>query len=151
VPGLPLTNRLDPALSGDGRWLASISEQGGGARVILQRQSDGGLQPLRHLNGQTPHHSPSLSWNGRYLAALVQRGQSRLIVVEDRLSGRLHHLPISAGTQPERVSLSPDASRLAIQGLRQGRWQIQLYSLNGVLEPDLPGGNRVLGGGPQAR
>ncbi|MEB3319988.1 MAG: Tol biopolymer transporter periplasmic protein [Cyanobium sp.] len=145
--GFASSNRTDPALSGDGRWLASVIEQGGTSRVILQSQPGGALQPLRHLRRQTPHVSPSLSWNGRYLAALVTLGDRRLIVVEDRLRGGLLRLPLPGGSQPERLSLAPDGSRLAVQLQLQGRRQVQLFSLSALLEPDRPGGIRELGGG----
>ncbi len=145
------SSRTDPALSGDGRWLASVVEQGGTSRVILQSQPGGALQPLRHLGTHTtPHSSPSLSWNGRYLAVLATAGERRLIAVEDRLRGTLLRLPLPGGSQPERLSLAPDASRLAVQLQQQGGRRVQLFSLRALLEPDRPGGMRELGGGGAA-
>jgi len=144
------SNRADPALSGDGRWLASVIEQGGTSRVILQSQPGGALQPLRHLGPRTtPHGSPSLSWNGRYLAVLASAGERRLIAIEDRQRGSLLRLPLPGGSQPERLSLAPDASRLAVQLQlqQQGGRRVQLFSLRALLEPDRPGGIRELGGG----
>jgi hypothetical protein len=116
--------------------------------MILQEQSSGRQLPLRHWLGHTPHGSPALSWNGRYLAGLMQQGNQRLLVVDDRLSGRLWRLPLPGGGQPQRLSLAPDGMRLAVEVLRDGQRQVQVFSLDGVLEPDLPGGSNVLGGGP---
>jgi Tol biopolymer transport system component len=147
--GFAASHRSEPALSGDGRWLASLIDQGGTTRVLLQSQPGGALQPLRHLSRQTPHSSPSLSWNGRYLAAVVSIGERRLVVVEDRLRGSVLRLPLPGGGQPERVSLAPDGGRLAVQLQQQGRRRVQLFSLSAVLEPDRPGGLRVLGGGSE--
>ncbi|MEX1317712.1 MAG: Tol biopolymer transporter periplasmic protein [Synechococcaceae cyanobacterium] len=139
-------NRLDPALSGDGRLLASVLERAGGGHLILQKQPGGGLSPLR-LRRREPHSSPSLSWNGRYVAVLVQEGGQRRAVIEDRLRGRLLRLPLPPGSQPERLSLASDGSRLAVQLLRNGRQSVEVFDLSGLLERDLPPGRVVLGGG----
>ncbi|MEO1003117.1 MAG: Tol biopolymer transporter periplasmic protein [Cyanobacteria bacterium J06638_7] len=148
APGLGLGGgaRLDPALNGDGRLLASVLEREGRGRVILQEQPGGGLSRLR-LRRRLPHSSPSLSWNGRYLAVLVQEGPGRRAVIEDRLRGRVLRLPLPPGSQPERLSLASDGSRLAVQVLRNGRRGVELFDLRGLLEPDLPPAQPVRGGG----
>jgi hypothetical protein len=138
-------NRQDPALSGNGQWLASLVQENGAATLLLQEQPSGRRVPLPRLRRLTPHRSPSLSWNGRYLALLVQQGPRQLAVVEDRASGRLHRLPLPAALAPERLSLAPDGQRLAIAGVEQGRPQVRLFVLSGLLEPDLPSGQAVRG------
>ncbi len=141
-------NREDPALSGQGRILASVMPRGGRPTVVLQEQPSGRLLPMGPLNRWTPHRSPSLSRNGRYLALLVQQGQRSLPVVWDRASGQLHRLPLPPGQEAERLSLSPQGHTLAIEVWRDGRSSLRLFDLSGLLEPDLPGGLRVSGGGP---
>ncbi len=141
-------SRQDPALSGDGRLLASLVERNGRTSVLLQERRSGRVLPLRHLNGRQPHASPSLSWNGRYLALIVQQGSRRLAVIEDRASGRVHPLPLPGGLEPQRLSLAPDARRLALQLVQSGQWRVELFDLEGLLEPDPPAGLRVRGGGP---
>jgi Tol biopolymer transport system component len=141
----PQGDRQDPALSGDGQWLASLVQRDGTPTLLLQDQSSGRPIPLPRLRGMTPHRSPSLSWNGRYLALLVQQGPRRLAVVLDRASGRLQRLPLPAGLDPERLSLAPDGRRLAIAAVGQGRPQVRLFDLSGVLEPDLPPAQAVRG------
>lgn len=145
------SNRSDPALSGDGRLLATLIDTDGRSQVLLQDQPSGQQRPLRHLRGRRSVQSPSLSWSGRYLAALLLQGDQRRVVVEDRLSGHLLQLPLPPGLQPERLSLSPDARRLAVQVRRDGQWQVQLYALDALLEPDLAGGLRVGGTGAGVR
>jgi len=107
-------NREDPALSGQGRILASVMPRGGRPTVVLQEQPSGRLLPMGPLNRWTPHRSPSLSRNGRYLALLIQQGQRSLPVVWDRASGQLHRLPLPPGQEAERLSLSPEGRSLAI-------------------------------------
>lgn len=143
-------NREDPALSGQGRVLASVMARGGRPSVVLQEQPSGRLLPLGPLNRWTPHRSPSLSRNGRYLALLVRQGQRSLPLVWDRASGQLHRLPLPPGQEAERLSLSPDGRSLAIEVWRDGRSSLRLFDLSGLLEPDLPAGLRVQGGGPGA-
>jgi Tol biopolymer transport system component len=146
-PGGPWasSSRSDPALSGDGKLLASLIEEGGRKQLLLQDPASGQRLPLRHFGGRLQPESPSLSWSGRYLAAVVQQGAQRRVQLEDRLSGRLLTWPLPGGGQPERLSLSPDASRLAVQLGRDGQWQVQLFDLEGLLEPDLAGGVRIRG------
>lgn len=145
--GADHANRQDPALSGDGHLLASIVDQAGRPTLLLQEQPSGRRIRLRHLGGHQPHSSPSLSWNGRYVALLIQQGNRRQAVVEDRASGALQRLPLPADLEPQRISLAPDGQRLAIELLRNGRSQVQLFDLSGLLEPDRPGGLTAVGGG----
>ena len=129
----------DPALSGDGRLLAMVSDLGGRPTVVL-RTDNGTTQPIPQLRRHQPHSSPSLSWNGRYLALITQRGQRRLAVVLDRLNGRLHPLPLPGGRDPIRLSLAPDARRLALQVADQGQWRVEVLDLSELLESDRAAG-----------
>jgi hypothetical protein len=138
-------DRQDPALSGNGRWLASVVEQNGTPTLLLQEQPSGRRVPLPRLRGWTPHSSPSLSWNGRYLALLVRQGARRLAVVQDQATGRLHRLPLPPGLELERLSLAPDGRRLAIAAVGQGRPRVRLFDLSGLLEADLPPAQAVRG------
>jgi hypothetical protein len=139
------TDRLNPALSGNGQWLASVVLRAGSPTLLLQEQPSGRPVPLPNLRGLTPHRSPSLSWNGRYLALVGQQGSRRLAVVQDRATGQLHRLPLPAGLEPEALSLAPDGRRVAISTVLQGRPQVQLFDLSGLLEADLPPAQAVRG------
>jgi len=138
--GLGSANREDPALSGDGRLLASVVERGGRATVLLQEQPSGRELPLPNLARWHPHRSPSLSWNGRYLALLVQQGEQRLAVIEDRATGRLLRLPLPGNPELQRLSLAPSGRRLALEVVRNGSARVQVLNLANLLEPDLPPG-----------
>ncbi|WP_261348881.1 Tol biopolymer transporter periplasmic protein [Cyanobium sp. Morenito 9A2] len=146
--GLGIEGREDPALSGDGRYLASVVERGGRRTVLLQERQSGRLLSLRHLGGQQPHSSPSLSWNGRYLAVVVQQGTRRLALIEDRATGARHPLYLPGDLEPERLSLAPDGRRIALELLDQGRSQVEVFDLSALLEPDLAPGQAL--GGPSS-
>jgi hypothetical protein len=146
--GLGPSNRQDPALSGDGKVLASVVLRGGRDSLLLQEQPSGRELPLRQLRRFQPHRSPSLSWNGRYVAVLGQQGNRPMALIEDRASGKLQRLPLPGDQQVERLSLAPDGRRLALEVVRQGQSRLELLDLSPLLEPDLPPGLLRSGGGP---
>ena len=131
-------NQQDPVLSGDGEKLAFIVELEGRSSVQLRDLRNGNILPLRHLSRNQPHSSPALSWNGRYIAVIAQRQSRRLVIIEDRLTGRSHYLQIPKERIPLRLSLSPDASQIAIQLTDKGKWRIELFDLSQKIEPDKP-------------
>jgi hypothetical protein len=148
--GLGASNRQDPALSGDGRVLASVVERGGRDTLLLQEQPSGRELPLRHLRRFQPHRSPSLSWNGRYVAVLIQQGSRRLAVIEDRGNGNLLRFPLPGDREVERLSLAPSGRRLALEVVHNGINRVQVFDLANQLEPDLPAGMLSGGGAPAA-
>jgi len=148
--GLGAESREQPALSGDGRLLASLVERGGRTTVLLQERDSGRVLPLPPLRNRQPHSSPSLSWRGRYLALLVQQGPNREPVVLDRATGQLHPLPLPPGRLPLQLSLAADGRRLALDLLDNGQRRVELFDLSGLLEPEPTPGQRVSGGGEAA-
>ena len=145
--GLGAESRQQPALSGDGRLLASLVDRGGRTTVILQERRSGRVLPLRQLRNRQPHSSPSLSWNGRYLALLVQQGGRRQAVIEDRATGQQHPLFLPAAQEPQQLSLAPDGQSIALELINGGSRRLQVFSLAGMLEPDRAPGLRESGGG----
>jgi len=138
--GLGAESRQDPALSGDGRLLASLMLRSGRSTVVLQDRRSGQMFPLPLLRGQQPHSSPSLSWNGRYLALLVWRGGRRQVVINDRATNRLLPLPLRGDQDPQRLSLAPDGRHLALELLEGGQTRVEVFDLGEWLEPDpVPG------------
>ena len=146
--GLGAENREQPALSGDGRVLASLVERAGRTTVMLQDRRSGQVLPLPNLRRQQPHSSPSLSWTGRYLALTVQQGPHRQAVVADRATGRLLPMGLPPGREPQQLSLAPDGRRIAIVMLENGQQRVELFELDGMLEPDIAPGQHQSGGGP---
>ncbi len=139
--GFGAESRQDPALSGDGRLLASVMPRAGRNTLVLQDRRSGQVLPLPLLGGQQPHSSPSLSWNGRYLALLVWRGGRRQVVINDRATNRLLPLPLRGDQEPQRLSLAPDGRHLAVQLQDGGQSRVEVFNLADWLEPDpLPGG-----------
>jgi len=133
-------DREQPALSGQGEWLASVVERHGRQTLMMQAQPSGAEVPLPSLRRFAPHDSPSLSWNGRYLALVGQQGGKSRVLILDRASGRLLPLQLPGDLQPEQLSLAPDGRRLALAGITRGRRLVQVFDLANLIEPDLPRG-----------
>ena len=133
-------DREQPALSGQGEWLASVVERNGRQTLMIQAQPSGTEVPLPPLRRFEPHDSPSLSWNGRYVALVGQAGGRRRVLILDRASGRLLPLQLPGDLQPEQLSLAPDGRRLALAGISRGRRLVQVFDLANLIEPDLPRG-----------
>ena len=141
--GLLATSQQDPALSGNGKWLAVISDLRGRQTVQMRNVINGSIQALPQLKRHQPHSSPSLSWNGRYIALITQHGRRRMAVIADRLNGRLHPIQLPGGRDPIQVSLAPDAQTLALQVTDQGLWRVEIFDLSDVLEIDRPAGQAL--------
>ena len=133
-------DREQPALSGQGEWLASVVERNGRQTLMMQAQPSGTEVPLPSLRRFEPHDSPSLSWNGRYVALVGQGGGRRRVLILDRASGRLLPLPLPGDLQPDELSLAPDGRRLALAGITRGRRLVQVFDLANLIEADLPRG-----------
>ena len=133
-------DREQPALSGQGEWLASVVERNGRQTLMMQAQPSGTEVPLQSLRRFQPLDSPSLSWNGRYLALVGQEGSRSRVLILDRASGRLLPLQLPGDLQPEQLSLAPDGRRLALAGISRGRRLVQVFDLANLIEPDLPRG-----------
>ena len=149
--GLGSESRQDPALSGDGRHLASLVLRSGRSTVLLQDRRSGQGLPLHLLRGQQPHSSPSLSWNGRYLALLVWRGGRRQVVINDRATNRLLPVPLRGDREARRLSLAPDGRHLAVELVEGGQSRVEVFNLGEWLEPDPVPGSLLQGPGPGSR
>lgn len=141
--------REAPALSAGGRMLASLLPRSGRPTLLLQELPSGRSLPIGPLARWTSHRSPSVSRNGRYVALLVLQGDRSLPLIWDRVGNRLHHLPLPPDLQVQRLQLAPDGRRVVIELWQDGRSALRLFDLTGLLEPDLPGGLIVQGGGPE--
>ncbi len=134
------SSQTDPAISGNGNRLALIVDKNGRASIQLRDLQNSRLLPIRYLSRYQPHSSPSLSWNGRYVAVIGYKGTRRIVIIEDLISGKVHFLRTARQLSPVRLSMSPDASKLALQFIDKGKWRIQLFDLSKIIELDIPQG-----------
>ena len=131
------SSQKDPALSGDGSTLAFIQEKNGRPTIRLENVLTGKPVYLRHIIKNHPHSSPSLSWNARYIAVIAQSTRKPIVMIEDLRKRRLYKLILPGEYLPISLSISPDASKIAVQFIKQGKSQIQIFSLRKILEEDI--------------
>ena len=131
-------SQFDPALSGDGRKLAFIiSTKDGQKKLRLEDVSSGKYLPLRHLIRYQPFSSPSLSWNGRYIAVISKFQNRKIVLIEDIISGKFYRIPIEPDLNLQKLSLSPDASKLVVSFKRNQKTYLKFLDLSQNISPDI--------------
>ncbi|NJR68466.1 MAG: biopolymer transporter Tol [Synechococcales cyanobacterium CRU_2_2] len=146
VPGggyLTLNSRYrdeQPALSGDGRFLAFISHRNGRQELAVYDLQQNRFLVLPQPGPQSIVASPSLSRSGRYLVYRVSdRGQPR-IELFDRITQRRQPITLGYRSDLRNPSISPDGRYVAFESDRNGQWDIQVIDRGSRIELDLPQG-----------
>lgn len=132
-----------PALSGDGRYLAYVADRDGSRTIYLYDLQNRQLQPLPGFaDRDTIAESPSLSWTGRYIAYVgSDRGRPE-IQVYDRATQRREVLTQGWRGWVRQPSISPDGRFVAFESSRRGQWDIELFDRGELTELDRPEGSR---------
>jgi Tol biopolymer transport system component len=129
LPGLndPAADDRMPALSGDGRWLAFVSNRKGGAGltdVYLYDRRDGKIVDVPGLNSKHMDAQPSLSADGNLIAFVSDRpggAGGRDVYLYDRAAGKLLPLPgLNSAAHEHSPALSPDGRFLVFVSERLG-------------------------------
>lgn len=126
-----------PSLSGDGRYLAFVSNRSGGAGltdIYLFDRKENRLLPLPQLNSEHADIEPSLSGDGHLLAFTSERPSGkggRDIYLFDRAAGKYLPLPgLNTAAHEYSPSLSADGRFIAFVSERvagEGQRDIYLY------------------------
>jgi Tol biopolymer transport system component len=135
-------NDEQPALSGNGRFLAFVSNRDGSRRILLYDLQQQQLVPLRHLNQQgTVVESPSLSYGGRYITYTIGDRQGKpTIAVYDRATQRFQLIDRWYSSWVRHPSISPDGRYIAFESSARGQWDIQVLDRGRNIELDIPDG-----------
>jgi Tol biopolymer transport system component len=139
VPGLnePTADQRRPVLSGDGRWLAYVTNARGGAGlsdVFIYSIADKSVLKLPEMNSKHADSEPSLSADGDLLAFISDRPGGvggRDVYLFDRSTMKLIDLPgLNSVAHEQSPSLSPDGRFIAFVSERtagEGERDIYLY------------------------
>nr|WP_231933187.1 biopolymer transporter Tol [Geminocystis sp. NIES-3708] len=130
-------NDEQPALSGDGRWLAMISNRYGRREVLLydlQQQSFVSLPGLNLPNAITD--SPSLSRTGRYIAYISSIQGRPDIFLYDRATKQTQLLTQGYRSWLRNPRISPDGRYIVFETARRGQWDIEVLDLGTNIELD---------------
>lgn len=130
-----------PALSGDGRFIAFVSNRDGDRKIVmydLQQRYFVDL-PSLHRWGAIAE-SPSLSRTGRYMAYVASNQGRPEIELYDRFTKRSQVLTRGYASWVRNPSLSPDGRYIVFETSRRGQWDIEVLDRGSNIELDIPDG-----------
>ncbi len=131
-----------PALSGNGRFLAFVSNRDGKRQVMLYDLQQRHFVDLPGLNRPDAiAENPSLSRNGRYIVYMSSQQGRPEVELYDR-SIRTSQV-ITAGYRGwvRHPSISPDGRYIAFESGSRGQWDIEVLDRGLNIELDKPDGS----------
>jgi Tol biopolymer transport system component len=137
-------NEEQPAISGNGRWLAFVSNRRGTSEILLydlQGQRFEGIAGF--YTGEAIAQSPSLSLTGRYLVYLVTLDGRPAVVLYDRLTKRSDLLIQGYRRWIQHPRISPDGRYVVFQSARKGQWDIEVLDRGPNIELDILDGTPI--------
>ena len=141
---LPLNSRYrdeQPALSGDGRWLAFVTNRNGKNEIAIYNLLERQFVHWDGLNSSSQiAASPSLSRTGRYVVYISSaRGRSD-IVLYDRATGRSEILTLGYHSWLRNPRISPNGRYIVFETSRRGQWDIEVLDRGPKIELDMADG-----------
>ena len=136
--GVP--NAMQPALSGDGKWLAFASPGEGGTRpdIWLKRMPKGAAR--RVTGGEGVNDEPALSPEGRWLAFHSTRRPAGIYLEPASESGAAAHLLVAGGRAPR---FSPNGKWIAYLDIGGGGGDPTAYNMSMLYRVPAQGGTPV--------
>lgn len=139
-------NDQQPALSGDGRWVALVSNRNGTNQILLYDLRAKQLVNLPGLNqSNVILESPSLSRTGRYLVYISSIQGRPDVALYDRATKRTELLTQGYRSWVRNPSISPDGRYIVFETARRGQWDIEVFDRGPLIELDIPDGTPVKG------
>ncbi|MEA5467925.1 biopolymer transporter Tol [Spirulina sp. 06S082] len=131
-------NDQEPALSGDGKLLALVTNRNGISQIAVYSLQQKRFLDLPGLtrNGQIAE-SPSLSRTGRYLVYLVSDRGRPAIAFYDRAIAKADILTTSYRNWIRNPKISPDGRYVVFETSRRGQWDIEVLDRGPDIELDV--------------
>jgi Tol biopolymer transport system component len=133
-----------PALSGNGRFLAFVSNRNGSHQILvydLQQQIFLRTPGLNRL--ETIAESPSLSYTGRYIVYLTSDQGRPVIALYDRATQQSQVLTPAYRGWVRNPGISPDGRYVVFETASRGQWDIEVLDRGPNVELDIPNGAPV--------
>ena len=134
-------NDEQPALSGNGSFLALVSNRNGSRSILLYDLQQQQLMPLPHLNRRdTIAENPSLSYTGRYIAYIIAEQGRPTVELYDRATQQSQILTQWYPGWVRHPSISPDGRYIVFESGSRGQWDIEVLDRGPNIELDIPDG-----------
>lgn len=134
----------EPALSGNGRFLAFVSNRNGNQQLLvydLQAQSFISTPGLNRRDTVAEH--PSLSYTGRYICYLTSNQGKPVVGLYDRAMQKSQILTPTYRGWIRNPHISPDGRYVVFESASRGQWDIQVLDRGPTVELDLRDGITV--------
>lgn len=133
-----------PTLSGNGRFLAFVSNRNGAHQLLVYDLQQQQFTNIPRLNrADTIVESPSLSYTGRYVAYMTSDQGRPVVALYDRAVQQSQILtPIYRGWV-RNPSISPDGRYVVFETSSRGQWDIEVLDRGPNIELDIPNGAPV--------
>ena len=144
---LPLNSSYrdeQPALSGDGRWLAFVTNRNGKSEIAIYNLQLRQFVLWEGLNSANLiAASPSLSRTGRYVVYVSNaRGQPD-IVLYDRATTKSQILTQGYRNWLRNPRISPNGRYVVFETARRGQWDLEVLDRGPKIELDIADGTPV--------
>lgn len=131
-----------PALSGDGRFVAFVSSREGDRKIVMYDLQQKRFVDLPSLNQRDAiAESPSLSRTGRYITYISSDQGRPEVKLYDRATQRAEILTHGYRGWVRNPTISPDGRYIAFETSRRGQWDIEVLDRGSMIELDLPDGS----------
>jgi Tol biopolymer transport system component len=133
-----------PALSGNGRFLAFVSNRNGNQQLLMYDLETQGFIQTPGLNRQeTIAESPSLSYTGRYLCYLTSDQGRPVVALYDRSIQKSQVVTPTFRAWIRNPHISPDGRYVVFESASRGQWDIEVLDRGPTVELDIPNGATV--------
>lgn len=130
-----------PALSGDGQFVAFVSNRDGDRKIVMYDLQKRQFVNLPQLNRQGAiAENPSLSRTGRYIVYMASDQGRPEIQLYDRITQRSQVLTTGYSGWIRNPSISPDGRYIVFETSRRGQWDIEVLDRGANVELDIPDG-----------
>lgn len=133
-----------PALSGDGRLVAFVTNRNGTAQIAIYDRDRQAFLTLPGLNrDRSMVQNPSLSRTGRYIAYLTHDQGRPEIALYDQAIQRSEIVSHRYRDWIRNPKISPDGRYISFETARRGQWDIEILDRGPNVELDLADGTLI--------
>ena len=130
-----------PAISGNSRFLAFVSNRNGSRHILMYDLQQQQLISVPHLNWrESIAESPSLSYTGRYIVYIASDQGKPTLVLYDRVTQQPQLLSQGYQGWVRNPSISSDGRYIVFESGSRGQWDIEVLDRGSNIELDIPDG-----------